>query len=113
MTMQMSSYCFSRNLRQAQRQYVRLSIASLQAGVVRDSCKDDLEMARTKANVRPDARAETAAAASLLDTLDRATPSSMPNGVAVAKNPITVQNFCMLACMSSSHETLFGVGLKA
>ena len=46
----------------------------------------------------PEARADTAAAASLLDTLDRTTPSRMPTGVAVAKKPITVQNFCMLAC---------------
>lgn len=46
----------------------------------------------------PEARADTAAAPSLFDTLDRITPSSMPTGVAVAKKPITVQNFRMLAC---------------
>ena len=49
----------------------------------------------------PEASADTAAAASLFDTLDKTTPSRMPTGVAVAKKPITVQNFCMLACTAA------------
>ena len=46
----------------------------------------------------PEASAETEAAASELDTLDNTTPSRMPSGVALAKKPMTVQNFCRLAC---------------
>ena len=50
----------------------------------------------------PEAKAETAAAASLLETLDKRTPSRIPTGVADAKNPITVQYFRMLACTAES-----------
>lgn len=55
----------------------------------------------------PDASADTDAAASLLATLDSTTPKRMPTGVALAKNPMTVQNFCMLACnIHHKHQNL-------
>ena len=61
----------------------------------------------------PEARAETAAAASLLEILDRITPSRIPTGVADAKNPITVQYFRMLAYTAETLGFSFEVILQA
>ena len=56
----------------------------------------------------PEAKAETAAAPSLFETLDKITPSRIPTGVADAKNPITVQYFRMLACTAETLGFSFG-----
>ena len=89
---------------------------SLRNTVETESCMDQVSKSHKAGrpiggSSIPEAKAETAAAASLLETLDKRTPSRIPTGVADAKNPITVQYFRMLAYVAGTFAFLLEVVL--